>query len=124
VKGRFPERGAKGNGRTPTWRKSTHARRGCSAQKLIRAASAMRVRSGSTVTGPQRSATASTASKIARISGGLPSKWSSSATSGRQVCVWLRLANARPHCGQVHRDPNGASSPPAKDGMCRAVVLT
>ena len=69
----------------------------------MRACNAMRVFSGSTVTGPLRSAARTNRSKISRIAGGLPAKCASSVPSGAQVWVWLRFANARPQSGHVQR---------------------
>ena len=77
-------------------------RRGTKAAKLIRTCSAMRVFSGSTVTGPRRETAASTRSNAARTAGDARAKCRSRSPSGAQECVWLRLAKARPHRGQSH----------------------
>jgi len=72
------------------------------AAKLIRTCSAIRVRSGSTVTGPKPETAASTRSKVARTAGDARAKCRSRSPSGAQVWVWLRLANRRPQPGQAH----------------------
>ena len=71
----------------------------------IRVWNAMRVFSGSTITGPQRWIMLTTASKRMRISAGLPSKCVSRSYRP-QKCDWFRLANRRSQSGHCHRDRN------------------
>ena len=72
------------------------------AAKLIRTCSAIRVFSGSTVTGPSASTTASTRSNVARTAGSARAKKRSTSPSDAHVWVWFGLANVRPQRGQVH----------------------
>ena len=92
------KRGSSRRRASTTW-PSSHARRGWKAAKLMRAWSAMRVFSGSTVTGPLRSAARSSRSKISRIAGGLPAKCASSGAERRAgvglVAVGERAAAVR-----------------------------
>jgi hypothetical protein len=84
-----------------TW-PSSQQRRGVTAAKLIRTWNAIRVRSGSTVTGPRASINSRSRSKVARTYGSVVAKWSSSERGGAQAWDWLRLTKARWQRGQVH----------------------
>src|SRR5262245_58807008 len=90
---------------------ASQCRRGMKAAKLIRACSAILVRSGSTSTGPSASAMASTRSKIARTTGEDRAKCWSISPRRAQVCVWFRLAKARPQRGHTHIGLTGSDYP-------------
>jgi threonine/homoserine/homoserine lactone efflux protein len=68
----------------------------------MRTCSAIRVFSGSTVTGPLRRAAATSARNALTTSGSRPAKWSARRRGGAHACDWLRLANRRPQRGQRH----------------------
>src|SRR6185312_14240091 len=106
------KRGLASSRASTTW-PSSRRRRGWNAAKLIRTWNATRVRSGSTVNGPARRATSSTASKHARTCGTHPSKSRLRSPSGPQAWVWLRFAKGRPQAGHVHMgDTTGGSCHP------------
>lgn len=64
---------------------------------------AMRVFSGSLVTGPASSITESMRLKVARTMGSEWAKWGSREPNGAHVWGWLRLANVRLQARHVHR---------------------
>jgi hypothetical protein len=80
---------------------SIQRRRRVKAAKLMRTWKAIRVFSGTTSSGPFRSASATSRRKVATTAGSPPARCS--ARSWRpHACGWLRLANTRPQRGQVH----------------------
>jgi hypothetical protein len=103
------EAGCSSRRASTTW-PSTQRRRGVTAAKLMRTWKATRVFSGSTVTGPFRSASSTNRQKMATTSGSRPARWASRVPSP-QVWVWLRLAKPRPQRGQVHSGPVGIRPP-------------